>query len=57
MENIMYQIINSYTGAPSCIKRLSDNAFIPMDDANTDYAEYLKWLAEGNTPTPADEGN
>ena len=57
MENIMYQIINSYTGAPSCIKRLSDNAFIPMDEANTDYAEYLKWLSEGNTPTPADEGN
>lgn len=23
--------------------------------ANTDYAEYLKWLAEGNAPLPADE--
>jgi hypothetical protein len=51
----MYQIINNpMTGAPSCIKRLSDNAFIPLDPANTDYAEYLKWLAEGNTPLPAD---
>jgi hypothetical protein len=58
MENIMYQLINNpMTGAPSCIKRLSDNAFIPMDDANSDYAEYLAWLAEGNTPIPADEGN
>ena len=38
-----------------CIKRLSDNAFIPFDPANTDYQEYLKWLAEGNEPLPAEE--
>ena len=40
-----------------CIKRLADNAFIPFDPQNSDYAEYLRWLAEGNEPTPADEEN
>ena len=40
-----------------CILRLSDNAFIPFDPANVDYQEYLKWIAAGNTPTPADTPN
>ena len=28
---------------------------IPKDPDNTDYQEYLKWIAEGNEPLPADE--
>ena len=35
------------------ILRLTDNAFIPPDPANTDYAAYLAWVEEGNTPEPA----
>jgi len=52
----MYKLIkDSFTGNITVVKRLADNAFIPLDPANTDYAAYLAWLAEGNTPEPADE--
>lgn len=37
------------------IKRIEDDACIPPDSGNTDYQEYLQWLAEGNEPLPADE--
>ena len=53
---IMYQIMNDpRLNEPAFIKRLSDNAFIPKDPANTDYQAYLAWLAEGNVPEPADQ--
>jgi hypothetical protein len=52
----MYKLLpNNETGLATTVKRLSDNAFIPFDPANTDYQEYLKWLAEGNEPEPADD--
>ena len=35
------------------ILRLSDNAFIPQAPGNRDYADFLAWKAEGNTPLPA----
>ena len=52
-----YQLTNPSLGQtiPTLVKRLPDSAFIPFDPDNTDYQAYLAWLAEGNTPTPADE--
>jgi len=37
-----------------CVIRKSDNAVIPKDEENTDYQEYLEWVAEGNTAEAAD---
>jgi hypothetical protein len=51
----MYKIIFSELANKECgVRRLSDNANIPMDEANTDYQAYLAWLAEGNEPEPAE---
>ena len=51
----MYQSFsNTPLGAFCGIRRLTDNAVIPPDPANTDYQQYLLWLEEGNTPLPPD---
>jgi hypothetical protein len=47
----MYQL------AQQVIRRLSDGAWIPMDSANSDYREYLAWLAEGNQPLPVENSD
>jgi hypothetical protein len=54
----MYKQIKTEDGSKindTMIVRIADNAHIPMNEDNTDYQEYLKWVAEGNTPQPADE--
>ena len=51
-----YKLISPVvTGDPiTSVMRLSDEASIPFDEANTDYQEYLEWVSEGNTAEDAD---
>jgi len=55
----MYKLIKIYSEIHNTtyqsIRRLSDGACIPFVESNADYQKYLKWVAEGNTPEPADE--
>ncbi len=41
-------------GVVTSVLWVDKNMGIPFDPANTDYQEYLTWLAEGNEPLPAD---
>jgi len=52
----MYQLISHPISGqePNIVLHLESGSYIPFDPANTDYQEYLEWVAEGNTPTPAD---
>ena len=43
----MYKLAKTLGG--EMIVRVADNAWIPLDTANSDYQQYLVWVAEGNT--------
>jgi hypothetical protein len=52
----MYKLFK-FRGENVSVIRLSDNAHIPFDPANTDYQQYLKFLEDGGQLLPADEVN
>jgi hypothetical protein len=50
----MYKLLKTQQGETGTVLRLADAAAIPFDVDNRDYQAYLKWIADGNTPEPAD---
>lgn len=53
----MYKLmkVNEISGKVEMIRKTDSNYFIPVDEENSDYQKYLEWVAQGNTPEPADE--
>lgn len=53
----MYTLEKNPQGEICAIKKIENGIgySIPFSLDNTDFVEYQKWLAAGNTPTPADE--
>ena len=53
----MYKLEKNVQGEICAIKKMENGIgySIPFAEDNTDYQEYLKWLAEGNEPAPPDE--
>jgi hypothetical protein len=49
----MYKIFTNNDDVITSIQR-SDGAFIPFAPDNSDYQAYLAWVAQGNTPLPAE---
>jgi N-acetylglucosamine-6-phosphate deacetylase len=54
----MYKLVKSPTTQQINAVQKEANGFlisIPLAPDNTDYQEYLKWVAEGGVPLPADD--
>jgi hypothetical protein len=53
-----YKLLNGYNEAGEIYQNVlkkSEEISIPFDPYNRHYQKYLEWIAEGNTPEPADE--
>jgi hypothetical protein len=52
---IGYKLQNGMDGTPCAVTIIGTTMSIPFAPDNSDYQKYLAWVAEGNTPEPADE--
>jgi hypothetical protein len=53
---IQYKLQNDIKTNELCsITIVGQNISIPLNPDNTDYQAYLKWVADGGTPLPAEE--
>ena len=52
-----YKLYKTVEGKNAALKTNDDGSTISFifDHDNTDYQAYLAWVAQGNTPLPADE--
>ena len=58
--NPIYKLIKNPDGVVDTVQTQDGNSapckltIIPFEEDNKHYQTYLKWVAEGNTPDPAD---
>ena len=53
-NNKKYKLYKVRGGAIGGAEVIGEKYSFPFDSANTDYIEYQKWIAAGNTPEAAD---
>lgn len=51
------KILNPFTNQVESVVLIEENKYIPFDNNNTDYQEYLEWVEEGNVPQEPDTDN
>ena len=53
---MIYKMLPRQEGEPQIYARIDDDGLCRLT-CTEDYPEFKEWLAEGNTPEPADEPN